>query len=100
LKEQMAVEHPNYQLNLAWDVFGAETCTASCKYVKIDDYLANQDFDALTAQPWSCSQDIDGNTTFSGDVNNVSGTAKTKPRENGVIRYTLSCQSAGGSEEA
>jgi hypothetical protein len=29
LKEQMAVEHPNYQLNLAWDVFGAETCTAS-----------------------------------------------------------------------
>jgi hypothetical protein len=98
LKEQMAVNHPNYQLNLRWTVAGAETCNASCKYVLIDDYLANQDFDQLTAQPIDCSKDIDQNTTFSGEVDNQTGTAKTKPREAGIIRYTLSCQGTEGSD--
>ncbi len=98
LKEQMAVNHENYQLNLVWGVRGASSCTASCKYVNIDDYLANQNWDELQAQTWPCSQNIDGNVTFSGDVDKEYGSAKTKPKENGIIRYTLSCQGETGND--
>lgn len=100
LKEQMAVQHANYQLNLVWTVAGADSCTASCKYVKIDDYLANQDFDDLTAQPWPCAKDINGDTTFSGNIDPESGVAKTKPQEAGVLRYRLSCEAPLGSDTA
>ena len=94
LKEQMAVNHPDYQLNLRWTVSGAQTCTASCKYAKIDDYLANQNFDEIPSQTWPCNQNIDGQATFSGSVDKQVGTAKTKPRETGIIRYSLSCDGA------
>ncbi|KKT34095.1 MAG: hypothetical protein UW21_C0004G0015 [Candidatus Woesebacteria bacterium GW2011_GWB1_44_11b] len=94
LKEQMAVAHPDYQLNLRWTVSGATACTASCKYVKIDDYLANQNFDQLQAQTWPCNQNIDGQPTFQGSVDKQVGTAKTKPKEIGIIRYTLTCDGA------
>ncbi len=100
LKEQMAVEHPNYQLNLRWTALGADECSGWCKYVKIDDYLANQNFDELQGQVWECSKDISGQTTFSGSVDPQTGTAKTKPREAGVIQYTLSCSGEGGDDES
>ncbi len=98
LKEQMAIDHENYQLNLAWGVSGASSCQASCKYVKIDDYLQNQNWDDLQAQPWPCSSNIDNQTTFAGDVDKEYGSAKTKPKENGIIRYTLSCQGETGND--
>ena len=94
LKEQMAVAHPDYQLNIRWTVSGATSCTASCKYAKIDDYLANQNFDEIPSQTWPCNQNIDGQATFSGSVDKQVGTAKTKPRETGIIRYSLSCDGA------
>ncbi len=97
-KEQMAINYPNYQLNLAWAVSGANSCVASCKYAKIDDYQANQNWDELQAQSWPCGQNIDGQTTFSGEVDNQYSSAKTKPKENGIIRYTLSCQGETGSD--
>ena len=100
LKEQMAIPHENYQLNLSWAVAGAQSCTGSCKYVKIDDYLANQNFDSLTAQTWPCDQNISSQATFAGEVNKQSGTAKTKPKEAGIIRYTLSCQGELGNDTA
>lgn len=100
LKEQMGINHPNYQLNLVWTASEADTCTASCKYVTVDDYLANQDFDELTAQPWPCARDINNDQTFYGSVDPESGMAKTKPKEAGVIRYRLRCQSGEDSDTA
>lgn len=98
LKEQMAINHPNYQLNLSWSVTDADTCRASCRYAKIDDYLANPNIDSLPDPGHQCFKDISGTNTFQGFVANVLGNAKVKPKDPGIIRYRLECKAGPAAD--